>query len=175
MRVLRFAFFCSAGAVVASLCAITLSARIERKSLWQPINASSHWLWGEEAGQRRRPDIRHTTVGGATNILAAAFWGSLFGVFISRHRRPVASQIIRDASAMGAFAGLLDYGLLPKRLRPGWEHALSSRSVVISMASMALGLAVGGIAARRTEDDSLNCLRGRAAGGFRDRLSLPAP
>ena len=138
---------------MASLAAITISARVEQKSPWRPINATSHWLWDEEeAADFEGADMPHTVVGGATNLLAAGFWGSLFGAYLHTRKRASAAKVVRDAGLFGAAAGLLDYGILPRRLRPGWELALSGRSVVISMAAMALGLACGGLAAKSSRE-----------------------
>lgn len=148
MQLLRYALFCGAGAALASSAALIISARLERRGAWAAVNASSRWLWGEEAGTHDEADLRHTLVGGATNIGASFFWGALFGAFLSSRppRRPVA--MVRDASMAGVIAGLVDYGLVPKRLTPGWELALSKRSVMIAMAALALGLAGGGLVAQ---------------------------
>jgi len=150
MTLLRYAVFCGTGAALATTVAVTASARREGRSLWAPINATSHWLWGREAGAHGEADLAHTALGGATNLGASFFWGGLFGAFLSSRppRTPIA--IIRDAALMGAIATLVDYRLVPKRLTPGWELALSRGSVLFSMAAMASGLAAGGMAAQAT-------------------------
>lgn len=155
MTLLRYALFCSAGAALATSAAIMISARREGRSHWAPVNATSHWLWGGEAGTHDEADVPHTAVGAATNLGASLFWGSLFGAFLSSRPPRTPAAMLRDASAAGAIAGLVDYALVPKRLTPGWELALPNRSVVISMAAMALGLAGGGLAAQKADDDEL--------------------
>jgi hypothetical protein len=50
---------------------------------------------------------------------------------------------------MSAVAGVVDYGIVPRRLTPGWELALPPKSVAAVLAAMALGLAAGGILAQR--------------------------
>jgi hypothetical protein len=108
-------------------------------------------LGGAEAG-RAEVDLAHGGTGAATNIAAGLFWGSLFGAHLHRSRAKPA-EILRDGVVLGAVAGLLDYGLLPRRLSPGWELALSGRSVVLSMAAMAGAAVVGGLAARATDPE----------------------
>ncbi|HLS69319.1 MAG TPA: hypothetical protein VK035_08245 [Kiloniellales bacterium] len=149
MTLLRYALFCGAGAALASSAATMISARLEGRSHWAPVNATSHWLWGGEAGTHDEADLPHTAVGGATNIGASFFWGGLFGAFLSSRPPRTPAGMLRDASVVGALAGLVDYGLVPKRLTPGWELALSKRSVVITMAAMSVGLAGGGLAAQK--------------------------
>lgn len=155
MTLFRYILCCGAGAAIASSAAVMISARLEGRSPLAPVNATSHWLWGDEAGDHDKADVRHTAVGAATNVGAAFFWGSLFGAFLSSRppRKPAA--LLRDASVVGALASLVDYGLVPKRLTPGWELALSKRSVATAMAAMALGLAGGGWAAQRIEEVEL--------------------
>lgn len=147
----RYMLFCAAGAALGSVAAIMALAKAEGQSALKPVNASSHWLWGDAAGGHSEADLQHTAVGGATNIGAGLMWGGLLGAFLQR-TRPGPVGIARDATVMGAIAALLDYGLLPRRLSPGWELALSGRSVVLAMAGMAAGAAFGGLAARSTED-----------------------
>ena len=45
------------------------------------------------------------------------------------------------------------FALVPKRLTPGWELAVSIRSVVGGFVAMALGLAAGGLLAQSARDD----------------------
>lgn len=145
--------FCGTGAALGSVAAIALLAKSDSKPALAPVNASSHWLWGDEAGARHAPDLAHTGVGAATNLGAGLMWGGLLGAHLARKKR-APYEIVRDGAVMGAVAGLLDYGLLPRRLSPGWELTLSSRSVVLGMAGMAAGAILGGLLARSLADPS---------------------
>jgi hypothetical protein len=146
----RYILFCGTGAALASVAAITALARVEGRDIRRPVNASSHWLWGDDAAWTAKTDLARTGIGGATNLLAGFMWGALFGAYLHL-RRPEPVGIVRDGVVLGGLAGLLDYGLLPRRLSPGWELALSSRSVVLSMAAMATGAVLGGLAAHASE------------------------
>jgi hypothetical protein len=151
-RAARYGVFCGIGAGLAVHTMLLIAARAEGKAPARPFNATSHWLQGQKAGRRAAADIAHTGVGLATNQAAAMFWGTLFGLYVASRRNPHTGSIMRDAAVMGAIATAVDYGLMPKRLTPGWELALSKTSVGLTMAAMALGLGLGGVAARATEE-----------------------
>ena len=128
---------------ITTMAALTLLARAEGRGPLQPINSTSHWLQGEEAGEVRHADAPHTLVGFATNHAAAIFWAIPLELWLANQppRPPV--LLLRDAAAVSAVAAVVDYGLVPKRLTPGWENALPSRSVAGGFAAMALGLFAG--------------------------------
>jgi hypothetical protein len=44
---------------------------------------------------------------------------------------------------VAAIAAAVDYGLVPKRLTPGWESVLTKRSILATYGLLALGLAAG--------------------------------
>lgn len=147
-RMARHALFCGIGAGLASQAMLLAAALAEGRHPVRPINATSHWLWGPRAGQTDSIDLRHTAVGVLTNQSAALFWGTLFGLHLARRPDRSGPGIIAQAAVMGVIASVVDYGLIPKRLTPGWELALSRRSVALAMAATALGLGLGGLAAR---------------------------
>ena len=151
-RVGRYALFCGLGAGLAVHTALLVAARAEGRPLARPFNATGHWLHGQKAGRRNTFDMPHTGVGLATNQAAAMFWGAMFGLYLANARNRGKAIVLRDAAAMGAIASAVDYGLMPKRLTPGWELALSRTSTGLTMAAMALGLAIGGMAARAMEE-----------------------
>ena len=130
---------------------LLLAALGEGQPVVRPINATSHWLWGEKAGRSRAVDFRHTGIGLVTNQASAMFWGTLFGIYLARRPQLSPGATMRDAAVMGVLATTLDYGLLPRRLTPGWELALSKRSVALGLAATALGLGLGGLLARARE------------------------
>ena len=128
--VLRYAVGCGTGAGIASILGVMLAAKLEGKSPWRPLNATSHWLQGQEAGRLAGADLPHTAVGAATNQAAAMFWGAIFGTYLANRPGLTEARMLRNAFVMAAIAGAVDYGFMPKRLTPGWELALSKRSVV---------------------------------------------
>jgi hypothetical protein len=119
------------GTIASAVSAIVLGflAKAEGASPLQPINASSHWLHGEEAGKVKELEAKHTPVGLATHQGASVSWATLFETM--RLGKPDAGPgtIARDAIAVSMIAAIVDYGLVPKRLTPGWEEPLPIRSV----------------------------------------------
>jgi hypothetical protein len=151
--VVKYGVACGTGAAVASGLALVAAAQIEGRSVTQPFNATSHWLWGQEAGRRTDVSAAYTGTGVATNVAASMFWGAIFATHLAARPRHSTGQILRDAAVMGGIATVVDYGLVPKRLTPGWELALPKRSVGFTMAAMAMGLAAGALLARGQTGD----------------------
>ena len=126
---------------VATTAVLAALARAEGKGALQPTNSTSHWLHGDSAGRVRQADIGHTLLGYATHHASAVFWAVPFHWWLSR--RPPRSRygLLREAAFMAAIAAAVDYGLVPRRLTPGWETVLSKRSIVATYAALAVGLA----------------------------------
>ena len=73
------------------------------------------------------------------------FSGHLFETLRTASPQGGPARIARDATTVSAIAAIVDYGLVPKRLTPGWEEPLPIRSVAGGFAGLALGLALGGL------------------------------
>jgi hypothetical protein len=135
-------------ASLVSTAALAMLAKLEGKGAVQPLNATSHWLHGATAGDVRQADLRHTASGFATHHGASIFWATLFEALLQGRQR-TSGDIAKYAALVAATAAAVDYGLVPRRLTPGWEHAVSKSSMVGGFVAMALGLALGGIASSR--------------------------
>jgi hypothetical protein len=135
-------------ASLAMTVALALLAKKEHKGALQPINSTSHWLHGEEAGSFRPMDVSHTAIGFGTHHVAALFWAAIFQAWLANRRESTPLLVMQQAAIMSAIAAAVDYGITPKRLTPGWEEVLSKRSIAITYAAMALGLAGGALLAR---------------------------
>lgn len=142
---LRNVLFSGTGAALASIATVMLLSRAETGSAWRGVNATSHFLVGPDDAVRDEVDVTHSATGIATNAAAAFFWAALFAVLRQTRGRSRPAGIIGDASAIGLLAAIIDYLVVPKRLTPGWELALSKRSVAASLAAMAVGLAAGAL------------------------------
>lgn len=136
-----------AGAASAAVLAVL--AKFEGVAPIQTINASSHWLHGESAGQVKDVDVKHSGTGLATHCGACIFWATLSEALRARALDAGPRRIVRDAAVVSTIAATVDYGLMPKRLTPGWEEPLPIRSVAGGFAGLALGLALGGLVAQR--------------------------
>jgi hypothetical protein len=123
----------------ATSAALSLLARLEGRSAIQPVNSTSHWYWGDAAGRSRRIDAPHTVVGFVTHHGASLFWACAYELLRRHpHKRPAAG----DAAAVTALAAVVDYAVVPKRLRPGWEKVVSPRAIGVAYVAMAVALAL---------------------------------
>src|SRR5215210_1117496 len=135
-------------ASVVSTAALALLAQGEGKSAYQPTNTTSHWLHGDRAASQGEPDAAHTLIGYATHHASALFWAVPFEAWLAARPPRTTAGLLRDACAMSAIAAVIDYGVTPKRLTPGWELVLSRRSMAATYGVIALGLAAGAFVAR---------------------------
>ena len=135
-------------ASVVSTATLALLARLESKGAVQPTNSTSHVYWGKEAAEVAAADLRHSLPGYLIHHGSAIFWALAFEAMTDAAERSPAS-LARNAAAVMGTAALLDYGLLPKRLTPGFERVLSTRSTVLGFAGLAAGLVIGGLLARQ--------------------------
>lgn len=133
-------------ASAVSAAVLGLLAKAEGKDVVQPINATSHWLHGEDAGTVTAIDLEHTGTGYATHHAATVFWAALFEILQSASPGQQPGKAIRNAALVSTIAAIVDYGFVPKRLTPGWEGPLPIRSVA---GGMAFGLAIGGLVSRQ--------------------------
>jgi hypothetical protein len=145
----RIALYSGTGAAVAALAAIALLSRLEGHSAARPINATSHVLWGPHDALAEEADAARTVPGLLVNVGAAFFWGAVFAFFTPPASKLTSKTIIGRAFGTSLLAAVVDYGLVPRRLRPGWELALRAPSVALALAAMGAGLAAGGLTARR--------------------------
>jgi hypothetical protein len=143
--------------LVAGTCASVLSAaalaafgRRQAGSAFAPVNAVSHWLWGDAALREDRPTLRHTLVGAVVHEAASIFWAVLHArAWGERPRAKEPVPALLGAAAATGIACFVDYQLTPKRLTPGFEHRIDRPAMAGVYACFALGLALGSIAAGR--------------------------
>ena len=136
--------------------ALALFSRAAGRPAVAPVNATSHWLHGDDAARRPGPDVGRTLVGYATHHASSIFWAYLFERLAGLRGRPGAPVLFRNAAAITAIAAVVDYGVMPKRLTPGWELVLPKRSVATTYAV----LAAVGAAAPLTDDAAHRCRDG---------------
>ncbi|WP_274423174.1 hypothetical protein [Chelativorans sp. YIM 93263] len=149
MGMARYAFYSGSMAGIACVAALAIAARCEGRSAFQPMNATSHWIYGETAASVTRFDPRRTGVGVITNIAACFFWALPLSLWLKAGPRRHPLHLLSTASALSAFAAFFDYRVVPKRLRPGWERAISRRSIAAVFGAIAGGMAAGSWVAQR--------------------------
>jgi hypothetical protein len=142
-------------AALASTAALTLAGRRQAGSAAAPINAVSHWYWGDEAFEQRNVDVPHTAVGYLTHHGAAIFWATLYAALCRKQQGTrTVPGVLAGALATSAVACFVDYRLTPRRLMPGYEHHLSRGALAVVYAAFAAGLAAGEFAYRNARDDT---------------------
>ncbi len=134
---------------IASLLSAAVLAEASRRETGSPyacLNATSHWIWGDEAARQQAPTLGHSAAGYLIHHAASCFWGVLYERVVGEwtDRLPPAGKVAAGLTAAG-FACLLDYRLVPHRLSPGFELRLSRRSIAAGYVAFGLGLALAGM------------------------------
>ncbi|HEX2138626.1 MAG TPA: hypothetical protein VHG33_02830 [Woeseiaceae bacterium] len=132
---------------VATAAAAALRGRVDSGSAVAPINATSHVVYGPEAGDVEVADLKHTMLGLAINAGASVFWATLYErMFARTGNRGGMGKSLLGGAAVASLAYLVDYHLVPQRLTPGWEERVSGRSLAMIFGAMALSLPLRRIA-----------------------------
>lgn len=148
--IVRRALISGSIASAVSTAALLVMSRLEGNRALQPVKATAHWLYGERAAVPAGIDGRRALIGYATNHAAAVFWALLFEAARSRRRRDDLVGTATTAAGVSALAAAVDYGVMPRRLTPGWELAVSKESVAAAFVALAAGLTLGGLLADRS-------------------------
>jgi hypothetical protein len=130
---------------VATVAAAAFRGMTDSGSAVAPINATSHVVYGAEAGDVVVPDLKHTLPGLAINAGASVFWATLYERLFGR---AVVGRSLLGGGVVAALAYFVDYHLMPKRLTPGWEERVSVRSLAMIFGAMALSLPMRSILKR---------------------------
>ena len=131
---------------VASLLstAYLLWAGRRRSTPAAPVNAVSHWFFGDAALREDEPTLLYTLTGYLVHHGASVFWGVLHAkAWGARQGAKKPLPAAAGAVAAAGVACLVDYRLTPKRLTPGFEHRLARPEMANVYACFALGLMLG--------------------------------
>ncbi len=141
------------GASGLSWLALLWRGRKDNKAAAAPVNAVSHWLWPRRALREDRPSWKHTATGTLVHVGASMLWAGLYDWRRSARRERGDDSVagaVADAAAVTALAAVVDLKLTPERFTPGFERRLSTRSLWITYACFAAGLAATHALARKT-------------------------
>jgi hypothetical protein len=147
-HLLREAALSGTLASVASTLALLVAGRLGPQHPLAPVNAISHWLWGDRALHEDGPSLRHTAAGYLIHHVASLFWSTLHALAWDGGPQPPA-RAIAAATATSAVACFVDFQLTPRRLKPGFEERLSRPALAGVYACFAIGLAAGTLLASR--------------------------
>ena len=134
---------------LATTATLALLGRRQTGSAAAPINATSHVLWGDEAGTADAVDAKHTVPGVLINGGAGIFWALVRELLSDRLPRQNRTTAVATGAAVAGLAYLVDYHLIPRRLTPGWELRLHRRSVALGFVALGAALAIATLVQRR--------------------------
>lgn len=143
------------GVVAGSIASLLSTAYLvwaghRRGEAAAPLNAVSHWIFGDSALRQDGAAPLFTGTGFLIHHLASIFWGVLHArAWAARPECKRPARAVAGAVVASGVACLVDYRLTPKRLTPGFEHRLSTREMVNVYALFALGLALGSMWMRK--------------------------
>lgn len=128
-------------AAAAVTLVASLAARRATGSPAAALNATSHFLWGERAGQENAYSVKYTGTGFIANYSASVFWALFYEALGQRKpRRP--ARALLDGALVSAAAYITDYHVVPKRLTPGFEMRVPPAALACVYAALAFGLSL---------------------------------
>ncbi len=132
------------GTVASVLSTLTLAAlgHVKSGSALAPINAVSHWYWGDRAARQDDASVKYTLPGYLTHHGASVFWAVVFERLFGRRARKDPGTALATGMTVATLAATVDYTITPKRLTPGYEKRLPVPSLVVVYAAFGLGLAL---------------------------------
>lgn len=109
-----------------------------------PLNAVSHWIFGDRSLRADDASARYTATGYAIHHLASIFWGVLHAkAWGGRPEAKAPLPAAAGAAVAAVVANVVDYKLTPQRLTPGFEHRLGRPQMANVYVCFAVGLMVG--------------------------------
>lgn len=147
----RQVVFTGTGAVVGTLLAMSILATRRGKSLTEVLNTSTHIFDRRAETTDSSFSFQRTGLGTMVNIGAAFFWGSVAAYAMANLQRRGTGGKLAAGCLTATVAGTVDYGLLPRRLTPGWEFVLPPTDIAIIFACMGTGISAGSIIEAQTE------------------------
>jgi hypothetical protein len=146
-RLVKDALVSGTSASALSAIVLSLCSKRDEGSLAGGLNGPSQWVWGEDAAYTRRASWKHTALGYIIHHSTSVFWALFYERLCGRSNDNRIDQIsparvVAEAGAMAAAAFVVDYGLTPRRFRPGFEKHVTKRSMVAIYAAFGAGLAI---------------------------------
>ena len=150
--VLRRAALSGTCASLLSTGMLACGGSVDCGSAFAPVNAVSHWIWGERAMHASRPSVRHTVLGYVIHHAMSVFWAAFYEGAMAvgdAHRiacpsaRPTAPARVLGGLAIAGIACFVDLKCTPHRLTPGFERRLSPGMLALVYVAFGLALPLG--------------------------------
>ena len=145
MGFLARTFLAGTLASAASALAAALCSRVENRHAARPMNAVAH-IYDGGPPPARDGGGRNTLFGLGIHSVASVWWALFF------EGLPRGLRDARGAVAVSGLAYLVDYHVVHRRFRPGFEKHLSGPSHFAIYAALAAGFAIAGRLNRRLDD-----------------------
>jgi hypothetical protein len=126
---------------VASAAAAALASHLQNGHAARPMNAIVHIVDGGAPPAHDGNGKRNTILGFGIHTAASVWWALFYELARAEQRRP---RRLLTASAISALAYVVDYYVVSKRFRPGFEAHLSARGMFAVYAALAAGFALSG-------------------------------
>jgi hypothetical protein len=124
---------------LASAAAAALASRMENRHAARPINAIAHIYDGGMPPAHDGRGSRNTAVGFAIHTAASLWWALFYELALKTQSRP---KKLLTSSGIAALAYVVDYYVVSRRFRPGFEEYLSPRGMLAVYAALAAGFAL---------------------------------
>jgi hypothetical protein len=144
-------------ASLTSAAVLAIGSRIETGHAPATVNATSHWVWGDEAALHNGVSSDYTGLGMLIHHGASVFWAVIYERLAGEAAErgspglpgvpgvPGLTGSPYPALAAGlvgaGVASFVDYLCVPKRLTPGFEFRLSRPAIAAGYLAFGAGLA----------------------------------
>lgn len=140
------------GAISGSMASIVTTAVLSRRGKrengtpYGSTNAISHWVWGDSAARQNQPSARYTLPGFAIHHASSTLWAVVYEKwFGDKAEEKSIVPALAGGAAVAALACFVDYKVTPRRLHPGYEMRLSTRSLFFLYGTFGITLALRGL------------------------------
>ncbi len=123
---------------MAALC-----SRVAHRHAARPINSVAHIYDGGAPRHENGPSRRNTAVGLALHAGASVWWALFFESLFGARARQDTRAAINGGAVIAALAYVVDYHVVPRRFRPGFETVLSPAAMLAVYAAVGGGFALG--------------------------------
>ena len=106
------------------------------------MNSVAHIYDGEPTPAKDAPARRNTAIGSALHLAASVGWAALFEGIFGNRARADAPAALAGGACVAATAYVVDYHVVPKRLRPGFEEHLTPSQMFCVYTALAAGFAL---------------------------------
>jgi hypothetical protein len=131
---------------VATTVVLGKRGELECGTPFAPTNAISHWIWGDHAMHRGEASARYTLLGYTIHHASATLWAVVYEKwFGEKAEKSALVPALGGGAAIAALACFVDYKMTPKRLRPGYEKRLSTRSLFLLYSTFGIAITLRGL------------------------------